>query len=227
MAKPGHQLLETRTCGRSESPANMPQIMEMQVRRGSLNAGRIPDRPEVRPAQRSALLPNEHQAPLPQLGKAIKMPAKLRHKLGRDRDSPPTSPRFRSFRLQASPIQLGGRLHYSDLACVQVNDPVAELADLGLVKSASAHVRVHGAAPMFKLYILNRVEAVFGFYPIAEHAVTLHGQTVPIYDLVGKEATMFHHETGDDPDSIGGQYVAQAQAWFDSMWSTVSRDRQP
>jgi hypothetical protein len=107
-----------------------------------------------------------------------------------------------------------------------ITEQVAELADLGLVKDATAKVRVHGAAPMFKLYILNGHEAFFGFYPIAEHAGTLHGETVPMYDLVGKEATMFHHETGDDPDSIGGQYVTQAQAWFDSLWATVSHDRQ-
>ena len=106
-----------------------------------------------------------------------------------------------------------------------ITESVAELADLGLVKTASAQVRVHGSAPMFKLYILNRAEAFFGFYPITEHAVTLHGETVPMYDLMGKDATMFHYEQGGDPDSIGGQYVAQAQAWFDSMWSTVSRDR--
>ena len=107
-----------------------------------------------------------------------------------------------------------------------ITEAVAELADLGLVKTASAHVRVHAAAPMFKLYIINRAEAFFGFYPISEHAVTLHGETVPMYDLMGKDATMFHHKRGDDPASIGGQYVAQAQAWFDSMWATVSRDQQ-
>jgi DNA-binding transcriptional regulator YhcF (GntR family) len=106
-----------------------------------------------------------------------------------------------------------------------ITESVAELGDLGLVKTASAEVRVHGSAPMFKLYILNRAEAFFGFYPITEHAVTLHGESVPMYDLMGKDATMFHYEQGGDPDSIGGQYVAQAQAWFDSMWSTVSRDR--
>jgi hypothetical protein len=76
---------------------------------------------------------------------------------------------------------------------------------------------------MFKLYILNRDEAFFGFYPIAEHTVTLHGQDVPMYDLMGKDATMFHYESSDDPADIGGHYVQQAQAWFDSMWSTVSR----
>ena len=52
---------------------------------------------------------------------------------------------------------------------------------------------------MFKLYILNQSEAFFGFYPITEHAVTLHGQAVPMYDLMGKDATMFHYEQGDDP----------------------------
>ncbi|MGO9298125.1 MAG: GntR family transcriptional regulator [Streptosporangiaceae bacterium] len=107
-----------------------------------------------------------------------------------------------------------------------ITESVAELADLGLVKAASALVRVHRAVPMFKLYILNRAEAFFGFYPIAEHAVTLHGEQVPVFDLMGKDATMFHHEAGDEPDGIGGQFVAQAQAWFDSMWATVSRPQQ-
>jgi DNA-binding transcriptional regulator YhcF (GntR family) len=91
-----------------------------------------------------------------------------------------------------------------------ITESVAELADLGLVRSASAQVRVHGSSPMFKLYILNRAEAVFGFYPITEHAVSLHGETVPIYDLMGKDATMFHHAADDDPDSVGGQYVTHA-----------------
>ena len=102
-------------------------------------------------------------------------------------------------------------------------ESVSELADLGLVKTATALVRVHRVTPMFKLYILNRAEAFFGFYPIAEHTVTLPGDSVPMYDLMGKDATMFHHEKDDDPADTGGQYVQQAQAWFDSMWSTVSR----
>jgi DNA-binding transcriptional regulator YhcF (GntR family) len=105
-----------------------------------------------------------------------------------------------------------------------IAEAVTELSDLGLVKTTSAQVRVHGAAPMFKLYIINQAEAFFGFYPIVEHPVTLHGDTVPMYDLMGKDATMFHYEQGDDPTSIGGQYVTQAQVWFDSMWATVSRD---
>jgi DNA-binding transcriptional regulator YhcF (GntR family) len=102
-------------------------------------------------------------------------------------------------------------------------ESVRELADLGLVKTANADVRVHGGTATFKLYIINGNEAFFGFYPITEHTVSLNGEPVAMYDLMGKDVTLFHHETGDDPASIGGQYIAQAQAWFDSMWSTVSR----
>jgi hypothetical protein len=69
----------------------------------------------------------------------------------------------------------------------------------------------------------NRAEAFFGFYPITEHTVALDGQPVPMFDLMGKDVTLFHYDA-DDSAAIGGQYLAQAQAWFDSMWSTVSRD---
>jgi HAD superfamily hydrolase (TIGR01509 family) len=55
----------------------------------------------------------------------------------------------------------------------------------------------------------------------------VRGEPAPMYDLMGKDATMFHHERGDDHASIGGQYVDQAQAWSDGMWATVSTQRRP
>jgi len=104
-----------------------------------------------------------------------------------------------------------------------ITESVAELADLGLVGAASAQVRVHGGTPTFKLYLLNGEEAFFGFYPLTEHTVALHGQPVPMYDLMGKDVTLFHYEKADDPGGIGAQFVEQAQAWFDSVWATISR----
>ena len=104
-----------------------------------------------------------------------------------------------------------------------ITETVAELADLGLVGAASAEVRVHGGTPTFKLYLLNGGEAFFGFYPLTEHTVALGGQPVPMFDLMGKDVTMFHYEKGDDPTGIGAQFVEQAQAWFDSIWATISR----
>jgi hypothetical protein len=38
-----------------------------------------------------------------------------------------------------------------------------------------------------------------------------------IYDLMGKDAVLFHHSANDDDTSTGSQYVDQARIWFDSM----------
>ncbi len=106
-----------------------------------------------------------------------------------------------------------------------IRESVAELAELGLVGEASAQVRVHAGAVTSKLYIINRAEAFFGFYPITEHRVALDGQPVAMFDLMGKDVTLFHYSS-DDPSGLGSQFIEQAQAWFDSMWSTVSQDKQ-
>src|SRR5215203_3455771 len=108
-----------------------------------------------------------------------------------------------------------------------ISDSVHELADLGLVQQASVEIRVHNLAPLFKLYILNNEEAFFGFYPVREHKVTLKGEARPMYDLMGKDAVLFHHTISDDDASIGSQYVEQARAWFDSIWTTISHQPTP
>jgi hypothetical protein len=105
-------------------------------------------------------------------------------------------------------------------------DSVTELGELGLVEKASAQVRVHPAAPTFKLYLINNEEAFFGFYPVVEHVINFGGETQAIYDLMGKDAILFHHSASDDDTSTGSQYVDQAKTWFDSMWTTVAQDYQ-
>jgi DNA-binding transcriptional regulator YhcF (GntR family) len=106
-------------------------------------------------------------------------------------------------------------------------DAVHKLGSLGLVQDAKAEVRVHRAAPLFKLYILNGDEVFFGFYPVAEHTVTIKGSEHTVYDLMGKDATLFHHSTTEDDTSIGSQYVEQARLWLDSMWNTIAREHTP
>jgi len=103
-------------------------------------------------------------------------------------------------------------------------DNVTELQDLGLINEAVAEVRVHRATPLFKLYLINNEEAFFGFYPVREHVISLGGQPRAIYDLMGKDAILFHHSITDDDTSTGSQYVDQARTWFDSMWSTVATE---
>ncbi|MFI1518350.1 GntR family transcriptional regulator [Kitasatospora cineracea] len=104
---------------------------------------------------------------------------------------------------------------------------VEVLAELGLVQSASVEVKVHRASSLFKLYILNRTEAFFGFYPLRERTVTIGGDSHTFFDVTGKDTTLFHHAMGPDDSSLGSQYVQQAQTWFDSIWSTIAYERQP
>ena len=99
---------------------------------------------------------------------------------------------------------------------------VTELAELGLVQSATAEVRSQPAAPLFKLYIINGREAFHGFYPVREHSVKIEGNTHSVLDLMGKDATLFHHEATDDPEAVGSQFVSQSTIWFESLWTHIS-----
>ncbi|MCO6005248.1 hypothetical protein NE236_09645 [Actinoallomurus purpureus] len=102
-------------------------------------------------------------------------------------------------------------------------DAVEELADLGIVDSAKAEIRVHDCPPLFKLYVLNNEEVFFGFYPIRQHVVQIKGTPHPMFDPMGKETSLFRH-TVHDGSAIGPQYVAQARQWFDTVWETISRE---
>lgn len=108
-----------------------------------------------------------------------------------------------------------------------IQDTVDELAALKLVESARADVRTFHTSPLFKLFILNSAEVFFGFYPVVPHAVAIEGSPVEIFDPMGKDATLFHWATSEDEDAIDSQYVAQAQAWFESVWNSVAREYRP
>ena len=113
-------------------------------------------------------------------------------------------------------------------SCEQHLEPllhsVTELAELGLVQSATAEVRSQPASPLFKLYIINGHEAFHGFYPVREHAVNIEGDTHNVSDLMGKDTTLFHQEATDDPEAVGSQFVSQANTWFDSFWTNISTE---
>ncbi len=89
----------------------------------------------------------------------------------------------------------------------------------------TTEVRTYGTVVLFKLYIVNGEEVFFGFYPVSEHPVTVNGDLVPIFDVMGKDATLFHFATDDDDTSMATQYVEQSQAWFESVWNTIGRER--
>jgi hypothetical protein len=103
-------------------------------------------------------------------------------------------------------------------------DQVQELGDLGLVRSANVEVRVVSVTPLFKLYVLNDEEVFFGFYPAVERTVAIKGEPLAIYDLMGKDSTLFHFAANDDDTSVGTQFVESCRGWFDSLWTTIARE---
>ncbi len=108
-----------------------------------------------------------------------------------------------------------------------IRHSVEVLAEYGLVESAKVEVRVHKASSLFKLYILNRAEAFFGFYPLRERTLEVAGESRNFFDVTGKDTTLFHHSAGPDDESLGSLYLQQAQLWFESVWNTISSERQP
>lgn len=115
-------------------------------------------------------------------------------------------------------------LRITSRAAEAVTDQVRELGELGLVPSANASIRVHSAAPICKLYMLNNEEMFFGFYPVVERTIDLHNAPTAIYDLMGKDATLFHFAANDDVAMHGAQFIASARLWFDSLWNTIARE---
>lgn len=103
-----------------------------------------------------------------------------------------------------------------------ITESVQELADLELVKAASAEVRVYRTSPLFKLYLINGAEAFFGFYNVLEHKVMIDGESTGIFDAMGKDTVLFHFDSNEDETSIGSQYVREGERWFDSVWNSIA-----
>ena len=127
-------------------------------------------------------------------------------------DDPGDDPRVRARMAKTAERYAGG-----------IRESLTELAQLGLVEEANAEIRVHSSAPLFKIYLLNNSELFFGFYPVVRHDVIINGETVPTFDPMGKDTALFHHTAEADPEALSSQYVAEAAAWFESIWTTIAR----
>jgi hypothetical protein len=97
---------------------------------------------------------------------------------------------------------------------------VTELAELGLVESATVEMRTQPAPPLFKLYIINGSEAFQGFDPLGEQTVNLEENGSSDAKPRVEETQLFHQEATDDPKAVGSQFINQAKNWFDSIWTS-------
>ncbi|MBM9508469.1 GntR family transcriptional regulator [Streptomyces sp. KK5PA1] len=97
------------------------------------------------------------------------------------------------------------------------------LRELRLVPEVNLEVRGLSITPVSKLYIVNGTEVLYGLYRVIERPVDINGEDLDIYDGLGLGAPLFHYsarpESGDEQ---GREFVAEAQRWFDSYWSTIA-----
>jgi len=100
-------------------------------------------------------------------------------------------------------------------------DSVHELARKGRISQGHAQIRAHQLPPLFKMYILNGDQVFFGLYPIAKHDIPLPGGNRDMYDLMGKDAMVFRY-SGASGETADTQFIEQSQAWFDSIWDSIS-----
>jgi DNA-binding transcriptional regulator YhcF (GntR family) len=92
-----------------------------------------------------------------------------------------------------------------------------------LVPSVEFRIRRTALAPTFKLYLVNKEEALFGLYEIYERPIELDGgRQIMATDVRGLAARLTHHVKDADQHSQGTVFVEDKQIWFDSAWKFVS-----
>jgi DNA-binding transcriptional regulator YhcF (GntR family) len=91
------------------------------------------------------------------------------------------------------------------------------------VPEVSCEIRTVPATPLHKLYILNRTEALMGFYTAVHDQVTYQGEELDIYDVLGFESPLFRFSLargGGSKQDVA--FVRHSQQWFDALWDTIA-----
>jgi DNA-binding transcriptional regulator YhcF (GntR family) len=90
----------------------------------------------------------------------------------------------------------------------------------GRVESAKMEIRHVSLAPVFKLYLINGMQALHGPYEVIERPIELVDEPEPVQalDVLGIKATLTHYVKDDNPASRGSAFVESWQAWFESVW---------
>lgn len=91
-----------------------------------------------------------------------------------------------------------------------------------LVPTVRFSVRQVPLVPSFKLYLINEVMALHGFYEVVERPIDLNGETVAALDALGLGAALTRHVKDDDPHSQGSVFVENARSWFESVWERLA-----
>jgi hypothetical protein len=117
-----------------------------------------------------------------------------------------------------------GRLHREWLAQRNAQGQVLRGNLLALRASHGIGVSVEFRAlpftPPVKLYLLNGVEALFGYYLIDRRETEIDHEPLEMYDIQGPQSMLFPFAQGAGVRDA--TFVEQSQLWFDAIWNTIS-----
>jgi hypothetical protein len=87
---------------------------------------------------------------------------------------------------------------------------------------ASVTFRALPFTPPTKLYLLNGVEALLGYYMVTRRQEEWESKSLEMYDVLGSQSILFAFETrnGDRDEA----FVKESQKWFDALWETITSD---
>ncbi|NSC22495.1 GntR family transcriptional regulator [Streptomyces albus subsp. chlorinus] len=115
------------------------------------------------------------------------------------------------------------RLHQMQTAYVHaVENSLSSLARFGV--EVSLTVRAVPLTPTHKLYLLNRDEALIGYYQVVRNEKAVYeGEQLALYDVLGLTTKLFRSTDGPEArDEQESAFVAESQRFFDSLWDTIA-----
>lgn len=117
--------------------------------------------------------------------------------------------------------------HITDRALDTITHRMDDLQNVGLIKSSSIEIRMHGIPPVHKVFILNETEVFFGFYPIEESTVSLdNGDRIKIFDPSGTATDLLYFSKTGEESTQGAMVVENLRKWFNSTWDTIATRRE-
>ncbi|MFF6783001.1 GntR family transcriptional regulator [Streptomyces sp. NPDC012510] len=105
----------------------------------------------------------------------------------------------------------------------QLHSTLSDLFTSRLVPSVRFTFHRVSLVPSFKLYLINDVAALHGFYEVVQRPLALNGEMINVTDVLSSGAALTHHVKDDDPDSPGSRFVEHARRWFESVWQRLAR----
>lgn len=88
-----------------------------------------------------------------------------------------------------------------------------DLSARGFVESVAVEIKTVPITPTTKVYALNGVKGMTGYYKVVAQPVFLDGGPVTIYDVLGVGAKLYVQSA---------EQFAECREWFNSLWTTIA-----